>query len=64
MFAKPRVVVKKVLSKEQPEGDGATVRRSIGRWVSPLDVMLNLNEFWNNDVLCISDFSSVEQLLR
>lgn len=33
MFAKPRVVVKKVLSKEQPEGDGATVRRSIGRWV-------------------------------
>ena len=32
-FAKPRVVVKKVLSKEQPEGDGATVRRSIGRWV-------------------------------
>ena len=48
VFAKPRVVVKKVLSKEQPEGDGATVRRSIGRWVSALDVMLNLNEFWNN----------------
>lgn len=53
MFAKPRVVVKKVLSKEQPEGDGATVRRSIGRWVSVLDVMLNLNEFWN-DVVYVS----------
>lgn len=49
MFAKPRVVVKKVLSKEQPEGDGATVRRSIGRWVLALGVMLNLNDFWNNN---------------
>ncbi|XP_020585591.1 pirin-like protein [Phalaenopsis equestris] len=28
---KPRSVVKKVLAREQPEGEGATVRRSIGR---------------------------------
>lgn len=32
-FSKPRKVVKKVLSQAQPEGDGATVRRSIGRFV-------------------------------
>jgi quercetin 2,3-dioxygenase len=30
-FQKPRVVVKKVLAESQPEGQGATVRRSIGR---------------------------------
>ncbi|MCO5568790.1 hypothetical protein L7F22_022490 [Adiantum nelumboides] len=29
-FSNPRPVVKKLLSKEQPEGDGARVRRSIG----------------------------------
>lgn len=27
----PRLVVKKVLAQSQREGDGATVRRSIGR---------------------------------
>ena len=31
VFAKPRGLLKKLLSREQPEGDGATVRRSIGR---------------------------------
>lgn len=30
-FEKPRTVVKKLLAESQPEGDGATVRRSIGR---------------------------------
>lgn len=29
---KPRYVVKKVLAKQQQEGDGANVRRSIGRY--------------------------------
>ncbi|PKA57766.1 Pirin-like protein [Apostasia shenzhenica] len=33
---KPRFVVEKVLSKEQQEGDGATVRRSIGRYSTML----------------------------
>lgn len=32
-FTKPREVARKLLSQAQPEGDGATVRRSIGRWV-------------------------------
>lgn len=31
-FEKPRAVVKKVLAQSQPEGQGATVRRSIGRY--------------------------------
>jgi quercetin 2,3-dioxygenase len=31
-FEKPRAVVKKVLAESQPEGQGATVRRSIGRY--------------------------------
>ncbi|KAH9536660.1 hypothetical protein CY35_16G011400 [Sphagnum magellanicum] len=30
-FSKPRVVVKRLLSRAQPEGEGATVWRSIGR---------------------------------
>lgn len=30
-FEKPRLVVKKVLAKSQEDGDGAKVRRSIGR---------------------------------
>jgi hypothetical protein len=33
-FEKPRAVVKKVLAESQPEGQGATVRRSIGRYAS------------------------------
>lgn len=40
VFAKPRGLVKKLLSREQPEGDGATVRRSIGRWVFSLILSL------------------------
>lgn len=32
-FDQPRLVVKKVLAKPQREGDGAVVRRSIGRFV-------------------------------
>jgi hypothetical protein len=32
-FKHPREVTRKLLSQAQPEGDGATVRRSIGRWV-------------------------------
>jgi quercetin 2,3-dioxygenase len=31
-FEKPRAVVKKLLAESQPEGQGATVRRSIGRY--------------------------------
>ncbi|KAJ0672703.1 hypothetical protein HanOQP8_Chr13g0500191 [Helianthus annuus] len=30
-FSAPRLVAKKVLAKSQSEGDGAVVRRSIGR---------------------------------
>ena len=30
-FSTPRLVAKKVLAKSQGEGDGAVVRRSIGR---------------------------------
>lgn len=31
IFSRPRLVVKKVLARAQNEGDGAIVRRSIGR---------------------------------
>lgn len=45
-FERPRSVVKKLLSKEQPEGDGALVRRSIGRpELRNLDPFLLLDEF-------------------
>ncbi|CAL9046603.1 pirin-like protein [Musa acuminata AAA Group] len=43
---KPRQVVKKVLARSQPEGVGATVRRSIGRAeLRSLDPFLMLDEF-------------------
>ncbi|PWZ11545.1 Pirin-like protein [Zea mays] len=45
-FEKPRAVVKKVLAQSQPEGQGATVRRSIGRHeLRNLDPFLQLDEF-------------------
>ncbi|KAF7069315.1 hypothetical protein CFC21_074965 [Triticum aestivum] len=45
-FENPRKVVKKVLSLSQSEGDGATVRRSIGRHeLRNLDPFLLLDEF-------------------
>ncbi|KAK6930624.1 Pirin, C-terminal domain [Dillenia turbinata] len=45
-FDQPRLVVKKVLSKPQSEGDGAVVRRSIGRpELKSLDPFLMLDEF-------------------
>ncbi|KAJ7567038.1 hypothetical protein O6H91_02G129300 [Diphasiastrum complanatum] len=48
-FTKPRLVVKKLLSKEQPEGDGALVRRSIGRpELKQLDPFLLLDYFSGN----------------
>ncbi|KAM3318311.1 hypothetical protein ACQJBY_035823 [Aegilops geniculata] len=45
-FENPRKVMKKVLSLSQSEGDGATVRRSIGgRELRSLDPFLLLDEF-------------------
>ncbi|GJM97232.1 hypothetical protein PR202_ga14143 [Eleusine coracana subsp. coracana] len=45
-FEKPRMVVKKILAESQPEGQGATVRRSIGRpELRNLDPFLMLDEF-------------------
>ncbi|KAF9595984.1 hypothetical protein IFM89_006911, partial [Coptis chinensis] len=45
-FIKPRLVVKRVLAKPQHEGDGAVVRRSIGRMeLKHLDPFLMLDEF-------------------
>uniref|UniRef100_A0A803MY31 Pirin-like protein n=1 Tax=Chenopodium quinoa TaxID=63459 RepID=A0A803MY31_CHEQI len=45
-FNSPREVVKKVLAESQREGDGATVRRSIGRpGLKFLDPFLMLDEF-------------------
>lgn len=45
-FSSPRFVVKKVLAKSQREGDGAVVRRSIGRpELKSLDPFLMLDEF-------------------
>ncbi|KAG6501453.1 pirin-like protein [Zingiber officinale] len=45
-FEKPRLVVKKVLAKSQEDGDGASVRRSIGRpELRNLDPFLMLDEF-------------------
>lgn len=32
VFQNPRIVVKKILAGPQSEGDGAVVRRSIGRY--------------------------------
>ncbi|XP_021308992.1 uncharacterized protein LOC110432576 [Sorghum bicolor] len=43
-FEKPRAVVKKVLTESQPEGQSATVRRSIGRHeLRNLDLFLMLD---------------------
>ncbi|KAK1642208.1 hypothetical protein QYE76_060013 [Lolium multiflorum] len=45
-FENPRAVVRKLLSESQPEGRGATVRRSIGRHeLRNLDPFLLLDEF-------------------
>ncbi|KAL8238643.1 hypothetical protein R6Q59_015210 [Mikania micrantha] len=45
-FSAPRLVTKKVLAKSQSEGDGAVVRRSIGRpELKSLDPFLMLDEF-------------------
>ncbi|XP_027117178.2 pirin-like protein [Coffea arabica] len=45
-FDSPRLVVKKVLAKPQSEGDGAVVRRSIGRSeLKYIDPFLMLDEF-------------------
>ncbi|VFQ67054.1 unnamed protein product [Cuscuta campestris] len=45
-FDQPRLVVKKVLAKQQSEGDGARVRRSIGRHeLKNIDPFLMLDEF-------------------
>ncbi|GAQ79883.1 cupin-domain containing protein [Klebsormidium nitens] len=45
-LAKPRKIIKKLLSREQSEGDGARVRRSIGRpELRNLDPFLMLDEF-------------------
>ncbi|CAI9117424.1 OLC1v1018818C1 [Oldenlandia corymbosa var. corymbosa] len=45
-FDRPRLVVKKVLSKSQSEGEGAVVRRSIGRpELKYIDPFLMLDEF-------------------
>ncbi|CAH9108793.1 unnamed protein product [Cuscuta europaea] len=45
-FDNPRLVVKKVLAKQQKEGEGANVRRSIGRpELKNLDPFLMLDEF-------------------
>ncbi|GJN22681.1 hypothetical protein PR202_gb10273 [Eleusine coracana subsp. coracana] len=45
-FEKPRMVAKKILAESQPEGQGATVRRSIGRpELRNLDPFLMLDEF-------------------
>ncbi|PWA90107.1 pirin-like protein [Artemisia annua] len=45
-FSTPRLVAKKVLAKSQGEGDGAVVRRSIGRpELTSLDPFLMLDEF-------------------
>lgn len=45
-FNRPRLVAKKVLAKAQLEGDGAVVRRSIGRSeLKSLDPFLILDEF-------------------
>ncbi|KAI3880328.1 hypothetical protein MKX03_011061 [Papaver bracteatum] len=46
-FNKSRLVIKKVLAKPQREGEGATVRRSIGRMeLKSLDPFLMLDEFY------------------
>ncbi|XP_017232404.2 pirin-like protein [Daucus carota subsp. sativus] len=46
VFEEPRIVVKKLLARAQREGDGAVVRRSIGRHeLKYLDPFLMLDEF-------------------
>ncbi|KAJ8547028.1 hypothetical protein K7X08_010614 [Anisodus acutangulus] len=46
VFSRPRLVVKKILARAQNEGDGAVVRRSIGRpELQNLDPFLMLDEF-------------------
>ncbi|XP_022138039.1 pirin-like protein [Momordica charantia] len=52
-FAAPRLVLKKILAKLQHEGDGAVVRRGIGRTdLKNLDPFLMLDDFsgWQHKV--------------
>jgi hypothetical protein len=42
-FDTPRLVTKKILAKLQHEGDGAVVRRGIGRYFL---LLLDLFQFW------------------
>jgi hypothetical protein len=66
-FSKPRVVVKRLLSRAQPEGEGATVWRSIGRCVflcfllfsfgivkiqNTCSLCLFLKSLWNLKLVC------------
>ncbi|KAK4387963.1 Pirin-like protein [Sesamum angolense] len=59
-FQRPRLVAKKVLAKPQGEGEGAVVRRSIGRpELKSLDPFLMLDEFSVTcDFLCFSHHSN------
>eukprot|EP00126_Sphaerothecum_destruens_P014043 Sdes_comp24085_c0_seq1m22143 len=51
-----RTILKNVSSQEQPEGDGAIVRRSIGRDELPfLDPFLMLDEFQSSDAAGFPD---------
>ncbi len=50
-FSKPRVVVKRLLSRAQPEGEGATVWRSIGRCVFLLFFFSFLLVYWKYKTL-------------
>lgn len=47
-FLNPRYVVQKVLSRPQREGVDAIIRRSIGRWVIVLSILLDSRNvvFW------------------
>ncbi|CAL4928364.1 unnamed protein product [Urochloa decumbens] len=61
-FEKPRAVVKKLLAESQPEGQGATVRRSIGRYLS---ILFPLSTWRSNDPSSSGvDFSSPPCLRR
>lgn len=60
-FTTPRLVAKKIFARAQNEGDGAIVRRSIGRFVLKLNLLLTFYVFhllgvFNSCKVAILDF--------
>lgn len=61
-FEQPRLVTKKILAIAQNEGDGAVVRRSIGRYQNLQSIKFLIQFFASNFIVDFHDFDFI--LLR